>query len=102
MKRVVVTGMGVITPVGNTVDDFWTALSNGQSGIDRITQFDVSEFSTQIAACVKGFKPEDYMDKKEAKRMDRFTQFAVAAAFMAVRDAELSLDKIDKERFGII
>jgi len=102
MNRVVVTGMGVISPVGNTVDDFWAALCNGHSGVDRITQFDVSEFSTQIAASVKGFKPEDYMDKKESRRMDRFTQFAVASAFMAVQNAELNLDKLNKERFGII
>lgn len=102
MRRVVVTGLGVISPVGNTVDDFWTALCSGQSGVDRITEFDVSDFSTQIAATVKDFKPENYMDKKEARRMDRFTQFAVAATYMAIKDAQLDLDKIDKERFGII
>ena len=77
-------------------------MCNGQSGVGRITKFDVSELPTQIAACVKDFDPVNYMDKKEAKRMDRYTQFAVAAANMAIKDAELNLDKIDKERFGIV
>lgn len=101
-RKVVVTGIGAITPLGNTIDEFWDALCRGQSGIDRITKFDVSDFSTQIAGCVEDFEPEDYIDKKEAKRMDRFTQFAVAATSMAVQDAGINLDKIDKERFGVI
>jgi len=101
-SRVVITGLGAITPIGNTVDEFWNSLCNGQSGVGRITKFDVSELPTQIAACVKDFDPVNYMDKKEAKRMDRYTQFAVAAANMAIKDAELNLDKIDKERFGIV
>jgi 3-oxoacyl-[acyl-carrier-protein] synthase II len=101
-NRVVITGMGAITPVGNTVEDFWMSLCSGKNGVDKITKFDVSDFSTQIAACVKDFNPEDYMDKKEARRMDRYTHFAVAAANMAMEDAALNMDKVDKERVGII
>ena len=101
-NRVVITGMGAITPVGNTVEEFWHSLCNGISGVDRITDFDVSDYPTQIAACVKDFNPDDHIDKKQAKRMDRYTQFAVAAGYMAIKDAGLNLDKIDKERLGIV
>jgi len=101
-ERVVVTGMGVITPLGNNVKEFWDSLCAGSSGIDRITKFDVKDFPTQIAGCVKDFNPEDYMDKKDARRMDRFTQFAIAACREAMVEAGLDLDAIDKERFGVI
>ncbi|MFU0801285.1 MAG: beta-ketoacyl-ACP synthase II [Xylanivirga thermophila] len=101
-KRVVITGMGAITPLGNTVDSFWNALCQGQSGVDTITRFDISEYTTKIAGCVKDFDPQDYIDKKEARRMDLYTQFAMAATNMAVKSAELNLDTIDKERFGVI
>ncbi|MBB6217809.1 3-oxoacyl-[acyl-carrier-protein] synthase II [Anaerosolibacter carboniphilus] len=101
-KRVVVTGIGAITPIGTGKDSFWTALKAGKSGIDKITKFDASEYDTQIAAEVKDFDPNVYIDKKEAKRMDRFTQFAVAASKMALEDAALNVDEVDAYRFGVV
>jgi len=94
--------MGVITPIGIGLDEYWNALKEGRSGIDYITKFDASEYSTRIAGEVKAFDPVDYIDKKEAKRMDRFTQFAVAATSMAIKDASLDLAKEDSERIGVI
>ncbi|HHW56515.1 MAG TPA: beta-ketoacyl-ACP synthase II [Clostridia bacterium] len=102
MNRVVVTGVGVITPLGSTVEKFWNALINGESGIDIISKFDVSEFPTKVAAEVKNFDPTLYIDKKEARRMDRFIQFAVASAKLALEDAVIELDKVDLNRFGVI
>lgn len=101
-RRVVITGMGSITPLGNNVDAFWTAIKNGKCGIEPIKSFDAADFKAKLAAEVKDFKPEEYIDKKEAKRMDRFCQFALAAAKEAVEDSELELDKIDKDKFGVI
>jgi len=100
-KRVVVTGMGLVSPVGNDVDSFWQSLVNGQSGIDYITQFDTTDFSVKIAGEVKDFQPEDHIDKKEARRMDRFTQFAVAAAKMAVNNANLTINDTNADRIGV-
>jgi len=101
--RVVVTGMGVVTALGSDLETFWNNLAAGKSGITRIESFDVSEFPTQIAAEIKDFNPEDYMDKKEARRMDRFVQLAVAAGKMAMRDAGLEPGaNIDPERLGVI
>jgi 3-oxoacyl-[acyl-carrier-protein] synthase II len=101
-KRVVVTGMGALTPIGNSVQEFWQALLAGKSGITKVTFFDASDYATQIVGEVKGFDPGNYMDKKEARRMDRFTQMAIAAAKMAVTDSGLDLDKIDRDRAGTI
>ncbi|AOT68392.1 beta-ketoacyl-ACP synthase II [Geosporobacter ferrireducens] len=101
-KRVVVTGIGAITPIGIGKDVFFNALENGVSGLDNITKFDASEYNTKIAAEVKGFEPNVYIDKKEAKRMDRFTQFAVAASKLAIEDAKLDTDAIDQNRFGVV
>lgn len=101
-KRVVITGMGAITPLGNDVETFWEALKLGKNGIDKIDKFDVEDFSTQMAAQVKDFDPADYLDRKEARRMDRFCQFAVAATYQAIKDANLDTEKLDKERFGVI
>ncbi|GAB7388107.1 beta-ketoacyl-ACP synthase II [Bacillaceae bacterium] len=100
-KRVVITGLGVISPVGNDVDTFWDNLLSGKSGVDRIQAFDPSEYPTQIAAEVKDFNPEDHMEKKEVKRTDRFVQFAYAAAKMAVANAKLNLEEVDRERVGV-
>lgn len=100
-RRVVITGMGAITPVGNNVEKLWDATINGISGVDYITQFDTTDYSVKIAAEVKGFDPEDYIDKKEARRMDRFTQFAVAAAVEALKDANLTIDDTNAERIGV-
>lgn len=101
-KRVVVTGIGAITPIGIGKDAYWQALKLGKSGIDRISKFDPSDYDTQIAAEVKDFDPNQYIDKKEAKRMDRFTQFAVAASKMALEDAAIDTEKIDPYRFGVV
>ncbi|MGQ9512544.1 beta-ketoacyl-ACP synthase II [Thermodesulfitimonas sp.] len=100
--RVVVTGLGVISPVGTGKEAFWEALVKGQSGVRRITRFDASEFKTQIAAEVSDFDPEAYIDKKEARRMDRFTQFAVAAASLALADAALATESLDRDRVGVV
>jgi len=100
-RRVVVTGMGAVTPLGLGVDAFWEGLVQGRSGVGPITQFDASAFSTRIAAEVKDFDPTDFMDKKDARRMDRFAQFAVAGARMALEDAGIS-DNVDWERVGVL
>jgi len=101
-RQVVITGMGVISPVGLTVSDMWTALVAGECGIDRITSFDPSPFKTKYAAEVKGFNPTDYVGVKESRRMDRFTQFAVAASLQAVEAAGLRLDNGDAEETGVV
>lgn len=101
-KRVVITGLGAITPVGIGTENFWQSLIAGKSGIDRITRFDPTDYSTQIAGEVKGFEPAQYIDKKEAKRMDRCTQFAVAAAKMAFEDAGIDFEKEDLSRIGTL
>ena len=101
-RRVVITGLGAITPCGNDVDTFWNNIKEGVSGIGFITKFDTSDFKVKIAAEVKGFDPLQYMDRKEAKRMDVFSQFAIAAASEAVEDAKLDIEAIDKNRFGVI
>lgn len=102
MRRVVITGVGVITSIGVGGEEFWNSIKNGVCGIDKITHFDASQMATQIAAEVKDFNPEDYMEKKEARRMDRYTQFAVAASKMAVKNAGLDVETIDKEKFGVV
>ena len=99
-KRVVITGLGAITPVGNTAEAFWQALLAGQSGIGKITRFDASEYDAQIAGEVKDFDPTAFIDKKEARRMDRFTQFAIAATKMAIADSGMALEKEDLSRIG--
>ncbi|TCS79221.1 beta-ketoacyl-ACP synthase II [Tepidibacillus fermentans] len=100
-NRVVVTGLGVISPVGNHLNEFWNALLEGKSGIDYITQFDTTEFPVKIAGEVKNFNPEDWVDKKEAKRMDRFTLFAIAAAKMALADSGLEINENNADRIGV-
>ncbi len=100
-RRVVVTGLGVISPIGIGKEEFFQSLKNGVSGVDYITRFDTELFDTKIAAEVKNFDPTEYIDKKEARRMDRFTQFAVAASKMAVKDGNLDTDIIDQNRFGV-
>jgi 3-oxoacyl-[acyl-carrier-protein] synthase II len=100
-NRVVITGMGVITPIGNTVEEFWDNLLAGKSGVDYIKSFDVSEYPTRIAGEVKDFNPEEHMDKKDVKRADRFVQFAIAAAKMALQDSGMNMDEEDRERIGV-
>lgn len=101
-KKVVVTGMGVVSPVGLTLDNFWSSLLAGKSGVGPITKFDASEFTTRIAAEVKGFDPENYMDRKQSRRMDLFCQYAMAAANMAVDHANLDPEKVDGNRVAVI
>lgn len=101
-RRVVVTGMGVISPVGNTLDSFWNNLLAGIGGVGIITRFDTTEYSVKIAAEVKDFHPEDYMDKRECRRMDLFTQFAIASSQQALTQANLINGSIDKDRIGVI
>ncbi|HZJ57029.1 MAG TPA: beta-ketoacyl-ACP synthase II [Clostridia bacterium] len=101
-KRVVITGLGAITPLGNDVDTFWDSLKQGKNGIGKIDRFDVENFSAKMAGLVKDFDPLSYIDRKEARRMDRFTQLAVAASCAAVEDAALDSKNIDAHRFGII
>ncbi len=102
MRRVVITGLGAITPIGIGKEEFWNNLIEGKSGIAPITKFDTVEFDCKIAAEVKNFDPNDYLDKKEAKRMDRFTQFAVVATKLAIEDGKINLDEINLERVGTI
>ena len=101
-RRVVVTGLGALTPIGLTTQDFWSALIEGKSGVDFITYFDTAEFNTKFAAELKGFNPLNYMDRKLAQRVDPFTQYAMVASDMAIEDAGLNLDSIDKDRVGVI
>ncbi len=100
-RRVVVTGMGAVTPLGNNVETYWENLKNGVSGIDFIKNVDTENFEMKIAAEVKDFNPEGVLDKKEARRLDRYAQFAMVAADEAIKNAKLDLDTIDKNRFGV-
>lgn len=102
LKRVVVTGLGAITPIGNNVQDYWDGLVNGRSGAGPITHFDASLFKTQFACEVKGFNATDYIDRKEARKMDLYAQYAVAVAKQAVSDAGLDGEAIDKNRVGVV
>ena len=102
LKRVVVTGLGTLTPIGNTLPEFWENLQNGVSGAGPITHFDASKFKTQFACEVKGFNATDFMDRKEVRKMDLYTQYAVAAAKEAVTDSGLDIEKEDLNRIGVI
>ena len=102
-RRVVVTGLGVISPVGNNLKTFWDNLVHGRSGIGRITQFDASTYDCQIAGEVEGFNPAEYLrNPKDVRRTDRFTQFAMACSKLALDDSGLKLEKVDKTRFGVL
>jgi 3-oxoacyl-[acyl-carrier-protein] synthase II len=102
LKRVVVTGMGAITPLGNTVSDYWNGLVNGVSGAEIITQFDATKFRTKFACEVKNFEPTQFLDKKEARKIDRFTQFALVVSDQAMSDAGLNKENINPDRIGVI
>ena len=101
-KRVVVTGLGTINPLGNSVETFWDGLQNGVSGAAPIQRFDASEYKTQFACEVKGFDPEVYVDKKEVRKHDPYTLYAFAAVAQAIEDSGLNLDTLDKDRAGVI
>jgi 3-oxoacyl-[acyl-carrier-protein] synthase II len=94
--------MGVVTPIGIGLDEYWQGLVEGRNGVDLITRFDTSEFDTKFAAEVKDFDPLNYLDKKSVKRTDRYTQFAIASSILAIEDSGLNLDDIDRERFGVV
>ena len=100
-RRVVITGLGVVTPIGSQVPLFWSNLLAGKSGISTIDTFDVTDFSTRIAGLVRDFHPEDFIDKKDVRRIDRFTQFAIAAAYEAVADAGLTIDENNADDIGV-
>lgn len=102
LKRVVITGLGALTPVGNSAPETWRALVNGENGIAPITAFDASQYKTQFAGEVKGFDPTTVIDKKEVRRMDRYAQFSVCVADEALRDSGLDLEKEDRSRVGVI
>jgi 3-oxoacyl-[acyl-carrier-protein] synthase II len=102
LKRVVVTGLGALTPLGKNVDEYWQGLENGVSGCDTIRQFDVSKFKTQFACEVKNFDANEYLDRKEARKMDRYCQFALIASDEAVKDAGISKENVNPDRVGVI
>lgn len=101
-KRVVITGLGAITPIGNNVEEYWKNLMNGVSGSNMITHFDASKFKTRFACEVKGFDPLDHFDRKEARKLDKFAQFALVVAEQAIKDSNLDLEKIDHDKAGVI
>ena len=101
-RRVVVTGMGVVAPNGNNLNDFWASIKAGECAIAPITKFDSSRISVKMAAEVKNFAPELHIDKRDLKRMDLFCQYAVSASMMAVEHARLDTDSVDSERFGVL
>ncbi len=102
MKRVVITGLGAITPIGIGKEHFWNSLIQGNSGIGLISRFDTTDFDTKIGAEVKEFDPSNYIDKKEARRMDRFTQYAVVGAKLALEDGNVKLDKLNLDKVGVV
>ena len=102
LKRVVVTGLGALTPLGNSVSEHWQNVLKGTSGADAITLFDASKFKTRFACEVKNFVPEDYMDRKQARKLDRYAQFAMVAAEQCVQDSEMNLGTVDGDRIGVI
>ena len=102
MKRVVITGLGAITPLGNNVDEFWKGIKDGKCGIDYITKFDTTDFKVKLAAEVKGYNAEDYFDRREAKRLDEFSQYAMIASREAWKDSGLDKEKENMERVGIV
>ena len=101
MNRVVITGLGAVTPLGNDVDTFWNNIKAGKCGIDFITKFDITNYKAKLAAEVKDFSSEGYIDFKEAKRLDLFSQYAIVASKQAITDSGIDTLKIDKTRFGV-
>jgi 3-oxoacyl-[acyl-carrier-protein] synthase II len=101
-KRVVITGLGAITPIGKNLVDYWDALLQGKSGVGAVTLFDASEHACQIAAEVKDFDPHEYLDKKDAKRMDRFAQFGVCASIQAIADAKFEINELNADQVGVL
>ena len=101
-RRVVVTGIGAVTPIGIGIDEFWEGLVNGRNGVDLITRFDASKFDTRFGAEIKNFDPSKYLDTKSIMRLDPYAQYALVSSIMAMEDSGLDLEKVDKERFGVV
>ena len=101
-RRVVITGMGAITPIGKTVESFWDGIKKGECGIDKITHFDTTNFKVKLAAEIKEYDPEEYFDKKQAKRLDKFSQYAIIAAKEALKDSGITKENTDMEKFGVV
>lgn len=102
LKRVVITGLGALTPIGNTVDEYWKNLSAGVSGANMITRFDASKFKTQFACELKNIDPKDFFDRKEIRKYDTYAQYGIMAADQGLTDSGLDLEKIDLDRAGVI
>ena len=102
LRRVVVTGLGALTPIGNDISSYWDGLISGKSGADLITYFDTSKFKTQFACELKGFDPLNYLDRKEARKLDKFAQYAIVCSDEAIKDSSLNFDKVDRTRVGVI
>ena len=102
LKRVVVTGLGALTPLGNSVEEYWKNLVNGVSGAAPITRFDAAKFKTKFACEVKNFNPEDFFDRKEARKLDLFAQFALVATGQAIQDSAIDIEAIDPDLAGVI
>ena len=102
LRRVVVTGLGAVTPIGNTVSEFWEALCKGVNGAGEITRFDSSKFKTRIACEVKDYDPQNFFDRKESRKLDLFTQFAIVASDEAIQDSEITKDNTDLNEIGVV
>ena len=102
LKRAVITGLGALTPIGNNIEEYWNSLINGVSGAAPVTYYDAAKFKTRFACELKNFNVTDFIDRKEARKMDRFTQYAMVASDEAIADSKLDLDKINKLRVGVI
>ena len=102
LKRVVVSGLGALTPIGNDIKSYWSGLKSGVSGADNITYFDTTKFKTQFACELKGYDPMDFFDRKEGRKLDRFSQYAIVSSDEAVKDSGINNEKIDKTRVGVI
>ena len=102
LKRVVVTGLGALTPIGNNIKEYWDGLVNGKSGSAPITYYDTEKFKTKFACELKGYRPEDFFDRKEARKLDRFSQYAIVSSDEAINDSKLDLDVVDKFRVGVV
>lgn len=102
LKRVVVTGLGALTPIGNTIPNYWEGLKNGKSGCAPITYFDTEKFKTKFACEIKDYNPQDHFDRKEARKLDKFAQYALVSSSEAIEDAKINLDEVDKFRVGVI
>ncbi len=101
-RKVVVTGLGALTPCGNDIDSYWDSLKNGRSGLGMITKFDTTDFSVKIAAELKDYDPLDHFEKKESRRLDKFTQYAIVASNLAIKDADIDFSTLDRDRIGVI